>query len=74
MTYAGSALSPELDWLLPGCVRSYNFVGDVGYTAQCHPFYFTTAMKDMALAASTVLMLGTVKSIVTYGLGREIDV
>lgn len=60
---ADPALPQELDWLLPGCVQSYSLNGTQETTAQCHPFQFTMAMKDLACAAGAKVLSGAVNDI-----------
>ena len=47
---APSVLPPDLDWIDATVVQSYDRMGVPGAydTAQVHPFYFTTAMAELA--------------------------
>ncbi|CAK7216247.1 hypothetical protein SCUCBS95973_002748 [Sporothrix curviconia] len=47
---APSVLPPDLDWVDPAVVQSYDRMGVPGAydTAQVHPFHFTTAMAELA--------------------------
>ncbi len=47
---APSVLPPDLDWVDPAVVRSYERMGAPGAcdTAQVHPFHFTTALAALA--------------------------
>lgn len=45
-----SVLPPDLDWIDPAVVQSYDRMGvpEAFDTAQVHPFYFTTSMAELA--------------------------
>lgn len=53
----------DLDWILPELVTSYEAMGDDDSTAQVHPYYFTTAMCEMAEERGAKLVIGKVENI-----------
>ena len=58
-----AGIPADLDWFVPGSVRSYDEMGDPDTTAQVHPYDFTTSMASLAEEAGANIILGSVKSI-----------
>lgn len=55
-----SHLPPDLDWIDPEYVQSYEEMGREGFseTAQVHPFHFTTAIAELAHSAGVEIRTG----------------
>ncbi|PGH18659.1 hypothetical protein AJ80_04406 [Polytolypa hystricis UAMH7299] len=53
----------SLDWLLPSSIKSYKKVGTPEDSAQVHPYFFTTAVAEMAQEKGVKIIYGTVQGI-----------
>jgi glycine/D-amino acid oxidase-like deaminating enzyme len=61
--WSGTGLPKDLDWILPELVQSFEKMGGNRETAQVHPYYFTTAMMNMAEEKGAKLIIGSVTEI-----------
>ncbi|CAK7220057.1 hypothetical protein SBRCBS47491_004060 [Sporothrix bragantina] len=71
---APSVLPPDLDWIDPAVVQSYDRMGVPGAydTAQVHPFHFTTAMAELAKERGVDIRVNAqVTKIETEGKGTQ---
>ena len=58
-----SGYPSDLDWVIPGSIKSYTELGDPTNTAQVHPYLFTTHILHLAEERGAKTILGSVTSI-----------
>jgi glycine/D-amino acid oxidase-like deaminating enzyme len=63
---------PELDWVIPRRICSYEEVGNPGNTGQVHPYLFTTTMAKLAEDEGAEIILGSAISIDYTGDGAAV--
>ncbi|KAF2742923.1 FAD dependent oxidoreductase [Sporormia fimetaria CBS 119925] len=56
-------IPPDLDWITPSSILSYEEMGDPSNTAQVHPYKFTTSMAELAFGAGVKIVYGSATSI-----------
>ncbi|KAJ4989032.1 FAD dependent oxidoreductase [Stagonosporopsis vannaccii] len=58
-----AGVPPDLDWIAPEAIQSYEAMGTPSTTAQVHPYQFTTSMATLAEESGAKIIYGSVTSI-----------
>lgn len=59
-----AGVPPDLDWIAPDAVQSYDAMGTPSTTAQVHPYLFTTSMASLASDRGVNILFGSATSLV----------
>lgn len=58
-----AGVPPDLDWIVPDAIQSYEAMGTPSTTAQVHPYLFTTSMAQLAEESGARIVYGSATQI-----------